>query len=310
MGIKQLHIKGRIVRLFRLIINTGYMLLYKKSDEIVLNVSMTLFCNKISHSNIGDDINYYLIKELSHKRILNYWDFFTLRSQPNFMVIGSIIDWMTNKDSIIWGSGVRNPDNPLPAIPHKVLAVRGPLTRKYLVSQGVECPEIYGDPALLLPKFYSPPIVDKKYSIGIILHKNDLGNSVIEEFIEREKKKVRQIDIKHYDDWRHVINEIVECEMIISSSLHGLILSDAYNIPNVWIKFSDETFDGSFKYLDYFASVKRAVDKPLVVQSRLDLADLLQYRNRYSPIIFNSQKLVSVCPFIDKTKFHLNVRER
>ena len=105
------------------------------------------------------------------------------------MVIGSIIDWMTNKDSIIWGSGVRNPDNPLPAIPHKVLAVRGPLTRKYLVSQGVECPEIYGDPALLLPKFYSPPIVDKKYSIGIILHKNDLGNSVIEEFIEREKRR-------------------------------------------------------------------------------------------------------------------------
>jgi pyruvyltransferase len=34
---------------------------------------------------------------------------------------------MTNKDSIIWGSGVREPDNPLPAIPRKVLAVRGRL---------------------------------------------------------------------------------------------------------------------------------------------------------------------------------------
>lgn len=86
---------------------------------------MNLLCNKVFHSNIGDDINYYLIKELSHKRILNYWDFFNLREQPNFMVIGSIIGWMTNKDSIIWGSGVREPDNPLPAIPRKVLAVRG-----------------------------------------------------------------------------------------------------------------------------------------------------------------------------------------
>ena len=122
------------------------------------------------------------------------------------------------------------------------------------------------------------------------------------EFIERERNKARQIDIKHYKDWRQVIKEIVECEMIISSSLHGLILSDAYHIPNIWIKFSDETFDGSFKYLDYFASVKRPIDRPLVIRSRLDLSDLLQYKDSYSPITFDAQKLLSVCPFIDKNK--------
>ena len=174
MRIKQLRIKGRIIRLFRLIVNTGYMLLHKRADEIVLNVSMNLLCNKVFHSNIGDDINYYLIKELSHKRIFNYWDFLNLRMQPYFMVIGSIIGWMTYKDSIIWGSGMREPDNPLPAIPRKVLAVRGPLTRKYLISQGVECPEIYGDPALLLPKIYPPPFVNKKNQIWVILNKNDM----------------------------------------------------------------------------------------------------------------------------------------
>ena len=122
------------------------------------------------------------------------------------------------------------------------------------------------------------------------------------EFIERERNKARQIDIKHYKDWRQVIKEIVECEMIISSSLHGLILSDAYHIPNIWIKFSDETFDGSFKYLDYFASVKRPIDRPLIIRSRLDLSDLLQYKDSYSPITFDAQKLLSVCPFIDKNK--------
>ena len=151
-------------------------------------------------------------------------------------------------------------------------------------------------------RFTPPPFVNKKYLIGVILHKNDLGNSIIKEFIERERNKARQIDIKHYKDWRQVIKEIVECEMIISSSLHGLILSDAYHIPNIWIKFSDETFDGSFKYLDYFASVKRPIDGPLVIRSRLDLSDLLQYKDSYSPITFDAQKLLSVCPFIDKNK--------
>lgn len=147
---------------------------------------------------------------------------------------------------------------------------------------------------LLIPKLF--------LSYSCILHKNDLGNSIIKEFIERERNKARQIDIKHYKDWRQVIKEIVECEMIISSSLHGLILSDAYHIPNIWIKFSDETFDGSFKYLDYFASVKRPIDRPLIIRSRLDLSDLLQYKDSYSPITFDAQKLLSVCPFIDKNK--------
>ena len=70
---------------------------------------------------------------------------------------------------------------------------------------------------------FTPPFVNKKYLIGVILHKNDLGNSIIKEFIERERNKARQIDIKHYKDWRQVIKEIVECEMIISSSLHNLL---------------------------------------------------------------------------------------
>ena len=118
----------------------------------------------------------------------------------------------------------------------------------------------------------------------------------------KEKETRRDRLILNIIDWRQVIKEIVECEMIISSSLHGLILSDAYHIPNIWIKFSDETFDGSFKYLDYFASVKRPIDRPLIIRSRLDLSDLLQYKDSYSPITFDAQKLLSVCPFIDKNK--------
>ena len=54
-----------------------------------------------------------------------------------------------------------------------------------------------------------------------------------------------------------VINDILSCEKTISSSLHGLIVSDAYNIPNKWVKFNDKINGDDTKYYDYFKSVKR-----------------------------------------------------
>src|SRR5690606_8857665 len=89
--------------------------------------------------------------------------------KTHYATIGSILHHVT-KDSIVWGSGIIDKQQPIEKA--DFLAVRGPHTREFLLELGYECPEVYGDPALLLSKHYYPEI-EKKYKIGIIPHYHD-----------------------------------------------------------------------------------------------------------------------------------------
>ena len=51
-----------------------------------------------------------------------------------------------------------------------------------------------------------------------------------------------------------VLKEISECENIISTGLHGLIIADSYGIPNCWCEISDKILGNNFKFHDYFSS--------------------------------------------------------
>ena len=264
-------------------------------DKVLLNVWMHLTNDKVVHSNFGDELNFHILKSLTNKPLFNLPSTFLCKNRENILMIGSIIESLANKESIIWGSGAMyGGEKVLYEKPKKVLAVRGPLTRKYLLSQGVDCPEVYGDPALLLPKIYNP-LIEKKYKLGVIPHNIDFENEHLSEL--KKDVEVKIIKLKGYEDWHKVIDEICECEFIISSSLHGLIISDAYGIPNLWIKLSNKVLGGDFKYLDYFMSVGREVSEAFLVESSLPKEDFLAHRKYYTPIKWNSEKLLESSPF-------------
>lgn len=164
----------------------------------------------------------------------------------------------TKPNDIVWGTGCISP-NEIGFIPSKVYAVRGPLTRDELLKKDIQCPEIYGDPALLFPEIYNPTL-KFKYKYGIIPHYIDFTDpSSLKSIYHLESQGVKVINIT--SGIFNFIDELLQCQNILSSSLHGLIMADAYNIPNIRVKLSDKLAGGNFKFTDYSLSV----NKPLVI---------------------------------------------
>lgn len=246
--------------------------------------------------NWGDDVSIVLAEILAKEKIIPYK--FSFISSTNYLCIGSIIQWYSNKKAIIWGAGLLHYATNINK-PYKVLAVRGPLTRQCLLDNGIQCPEIYGDPALLFPLFYQPINTTKKYQIGIICHYSELKKTPISFPPLIPKDEILFINISHYSKWTDFIDQICQCQCIISSSLHGLIISDAYRVPNIWTSFSNnlkENYD--FKFQDYFLSVNKRNVKISMYTELINRPNLIEYiKNKWIRPQINLEMLLSVCPF-------------
>lgn len=289
---------NRIISFVRKLYNTIYYNIGSKDDFIILRSWVIQWGKKICHCNYGDDLNFFLISKLSGKKVLTTANFLHKKNINNFMCIGSLVEYASS--SIVWGSGALYGDvNKFQPKPLKVCAVRGPLTRKYLLSLGVECPEIYGDPALLLPYVYNPSQLNgnKKWRVGIIPHIADKNNSLIKEYVKLNSDNSVIIRLDKYKSWTDVIDKINNCSILLSSSLHGLIISDAYGIPNVWIKLSEKVEGNGFKFQDYFKSVKRNEGTPIEINETSDFTMAITKALDYKQIEFDCKPLLNSCPF-------------
>ncbi|RKE97979.1 polysaccharide pyruvyl transferase family protein [Ichthyenterobacterium magnum] len=245
--------------------------------------------------NYGDLLGKYLVEKISHTKVK-----FTHPKKPSFknlfapiyVTIGSILAHV-NKNCIVWGSGIINEDQLVK--PAKFLAVRGPETRRVLMRQGYDVPEIFGDPALLLPDYYLPK-VNKVHKLGVIPHYVDYAR-VVELF--KDHKAIVVIDLMT-NDVELTTKQIMECERIVSSSLHGVIVSHAYGIPAVWVKFSDRLFGDDIKFKDYFKSVLIPPYKFDYIEKDESLEAFFNPKIELpNPKQINKLKLdlMSVCPF-------------
>ena len=271
------------------------------SPEKTLIVCGWIFSKKgkLRHNNWGDDINVSFFSESTGKRVLvlprtRLARLFALK---NFVLVGSVVSFAPQKNSVVWGSGLINDRQGfrLRAVPAKILAVRGPLTREWLLAQGAECPPVFGDPALLLPRFYAPKKLPRS-RVGLIPHHADIesGNAVVKRLAAREG--VRLIRVQGYENWRDFIDEICASDFVISASLHGLIVAEAYGVPALWVEFSEHVPGWDFKFRDFYASVGKPDARPVFVSEKTSLEDLLALRAAWHAGTVNTDALLAACP--------------
>lgn len=258
--------------------------------------------DNIRHENWGDDINYYFLREIIQRPILIYNRIslaYRLKLK-NYLVIGSTIDMLCKKNTEVWGAGIIDEIKALRIKPRKVYAVRGPLTRKKLLEQGVECPEVYGDPALLISRYYKPK-VKKKYLYGFIPHRSNLetiNGFTIDGTLLSQQKEVLVIDLSNYQKWTDIVDQICSCENIISASLHGLIIAESYKIPNLWIEFGKPLIGGHFKFHDFFLSIARDRETSYIIEGcELSIKDIQKELSSWQPGSINLQPLIDSAPF-------------
>jgi pyruvyltransferase len=251
-----------------------------------------------SQENYGDLLGKYLVEKIADKKVVfsipkkfSLLDFF----HPIYVTVGSILAHVNHK-CVVWGSGIIQKDAMIKKA--KFLAVRGPQTRKRLLVLGYQVPEVYGDPALLMPWYFNPK-VEKKYAFGIIPHYKDY--SMVKTWFSGSDS-IHVIDLMTNDVESKTI-EILQCEKVISSSLHGVIVAHAYGIPAVWQKFSDNLFGDDIKYQDYMESVEIPYYQPEVVSGVLKRYDLESLFGTYTSLPSTQQLdflrkgLMQVCPF-------------
>lgn len=227
--------------------------------------------------NWGDDLNKYFMEYITNKTFI-FAPFNELRKKNapvHYSLIGSIIGYFDLSNTIIYGSGIIDENINIKGKPLKILSVRGPKTREVLLKHGIECPPNYGDPALLLPQFYTP-LVNKRGNGCVIPNMGtDLSDSESVVYKLVNEYGLKLVDMTHYENWTDVIDEIVNSDFVISESLHGLVVAETYGIPNVWVEFKEHPGYWSFKYLDYFESIGKLHEHSIRLVDSFDYSGLL-----------------------------------
>lgn len=195
--------------------------------------------------NFGDELSQRIVAEVSGRRVR--W---APPGSASVAGIGSVLEHVaaSNGRAAIWGTGLRRPEFAPSAWagqrPSRFLAVRGTLTRDAL---GLDANTPLGDPGLIVRALYRRSTRPR----GIVVIPHFLAFNSLS--ARRRMALARSHGMRvlapsaGYD---RICKEVSRAELVLSSSLHGMVIGDALDCPVQLVSFG-RTEEPSFKFEDY-----------------------------------------------------------
>lgn len=245
-----------------------------------LDAKYSNFLLERSVNNFGDLLSPVIVMGVLRK--LGFDVTQKVSAKRRLLALGSIMHFSAPGD-VVWGSGI-NGKIPISRVESRNLDVRllrGPLTRDALGRLGINCPQRYGDPGLLLSYLY-PELMEIK---------------------QNESCKSSYVLVPNYNDLRQysnneclvdptgstglILERVLTAKFVIASSLHALVVADSFGIKCRPLLSGSEPV---FKYLDYYAGTGR---------TGIEIATSIPHALELGPVpkaIFDPQMMIDAFP--------------
>jgi len=195
-------------------------------------------------NNFGDLLGPEIVYRIASRQFPAY-DLESARGR--LLAVGSILSLARSGDTV-WGIGVngKSLDKTYALSEISFRAVRGPLTQAFVRRHGGQCPEIYGDPGLLVPQLWTEEeLAGPAHEVTIVPNLNDLR------LYDLDDKRV----LLPTTPLRECLSRIRNSRFVTGSSLHGIVVAEAFGIPARLITSGAEP---GFKYNDYYLGSGRS----------------------------------------------------
>ena len=203
---------------------------------------------------------------------------------------------------VLWGSGLLGPTRPRSlrqlrqlgraahSLQFDIRAVRGPLTHGFLRLNGLVAddhahgqlhqPPVYGDPALLLPVVHAGchRQCTPQHERCFVPHRNDepfVNASYLRTAFDASMRTVAT-------PYAEMLEWILTCRLVVSSSLHGVIFAEAFGVPARWLSLptrrsrlpgmrptklghGSALSEGWLKYYDYYLATRPELRSDVII---------------------------------------------
>ncbi|WP_428982008.1 polysaccharide pyruvyl transferase family protein [Microbacterium horticulturae] len=210
--------------------------------------------------NFGDELTPFVLRHLTGHNVR--W---AAAAEARFVATGSIIEYVAkraHRGPVVWGSGLREPlastqeRDMVRSRLGNIVAVRGPNTRDAL---GLPLDTPVGDPGVLAPS-WKPRQGSRRSGVVYIPHFRSWSSRAGREHLRRAQASHTLSVVPPTLPLRHVLAEISNADLVVSSSLHGLICAHSYGTPAIWVDIPGAGKEPLFKFRDYFDSLAVGLD--------------------------------------------------